>query len=152
MIDGGRFREQPLREWGRFSPLELNWNKNVNNIARVMEVQVELRSVLAIVLPTLGVLSGVIVGLVTYIVRRVVRRIDELAPKLEEHNSRLASLERGESAAGDSITMLMEAMDSRFAAMSGRYGDMQRDIDELRADLREIRGRFDRSRVSASDK
>lgn len=116
-----------------------------------MEVQVELRSVLTVVLPILGVLSGIIVGLITYIIRRVVRRLDELAPKLEEHTSRLSSLERGESVAGDSIAMLMEAMDSRFASLSGRYGDMQRDIDELRADLREIRGRFDRSRSSNAD-
>ena len=77
-----------------------------------------------------------------------------MAPKVEEHNGRLASLERGEVEASDSLTRVIDVMDARFeslreqyGSMSDRYGDMQHDIDGLRDDLREIRAGIGRHRL-----
>ena len=61
-----------------------------------MTTEVELRSVLAMVFPLLSILSTVIIAQRACIVRRVGRRVEDMSNKVQEHDPRIARLERSD--------------------------------------------------------
>lgn len=104
-----------------------------------MTTEIELRTVLTVVLPLLGILLTIIIGQTTYIVRRVERRVDDMSSKVQEHDPRIARLERSDEWDRSSTAQLLDLMDRHFSVWQGRYEEMQRELDEFRSELRTIR-------------
>lgn len=134
-----------------------------------MTTEVELRSVLAVVLPLLGTLLTIILAQTAYIVRRVDRRVDDMTTKVDAHEPRIARLERSDELDQLSTDRVLDLMDRHVAlwqerheslkrehdkehasmqrehtAMQREHTAMQRELDEFRDELRSIRDQRNR--------
>lgn len=115
-----------------------------------MTTEVELRSVLAVVLPLVGTLLTIIIAQTAYIVRRADRRLDDMTSKVDEHEPRIARLERSDELDWSSTERVLDLMDRHVANWQERHESlkrerekerraMQRELDEFREELRSIR-------------
>ena len=122
-----------------------------------MTTEVELRSVLAVVLPLVGTLLTIIIAQTAYIVRRADRRLDDMTSKVDEHEPRIARLERSDELDWSSTERVLDLMDRHVAnwqerheslkrerekerrAMQREHASMRRELDEFREELRSIR-------------
>ena len=104
-----------------------------------MTTEVELRSVLAVVLPLVGTLLTIIIAQTAYIVRRADRRLDDMTSKVDEHEPRIARLERSDELDWSSTERVLDLMDRHVANWQERHDSMQRELDEFRDELRSIR-------------
>ena len=122
-----------------------------------MTTEVELRSVLAVVLPLVGTLLTIIIAQTAYIVRRADRRLDDMTSKVDEHEPRIARLERSDELDWSSTERVLDLMDRHVAnwqerheslkrerekerrAMQREHASMRRELDEFRDELRSIR-------------
>ena len=122
-----------------------------------MTIEVELRSVLAVVLPLVGTLLTIIIAQTAYIVRRADRRLDDMTSKVDEHEPRIARLERSDELDWSSTERVLDLMDRHVAnwqerheslkrerekerrAMQREHASMRRELDEFREELRSIR-------------
>lgn len=111
-----------------------------------MTTEVELRSVLAVVLPLLGTLLTIILAQTAYIVRRVDRRVDHMTTKVDAHEPRIARLERSDELDQLSTDRVLDLMDRHVALWQERHESLkrehtatQRELVEFREELRSIR-------------
>ena len=111
-----------------------------------MTTEVELRSVLAVVLPLVGTLLTIIIAQTAYIVRRADRRLDDMTNKVDAQEPRIARLERSDELDWSSTARVLDLMDrhvanwqERHASMQREYALMRRELDEFREELRSIR-------------
>ena len=118
-----------------------------------MTTEVELRSVLAVVLPLVGTLLTIIIAQTAYIVRRADRRLDDMTSKVDEHEPRIARLERSNELDWSSTARVLDLMDRHVslwqqhhrsvqrehASIQRNHRSIERQMDEFRDELRSIR-------------
>ena len=109
-----------------------------------MTTEIELRTVLTVVLPLLGILLTIIIGQTTYIVRRVERRVDDMSSKVQEHEPRIARLESSDEWDRAYTARVLDLMERHVSMWQERHTTMQRELDEFRSELRSIRNLIDR--------
>ncbi len=109
-----------------------------------MTTEVELRRVLAAVLPLLSILLTVIIAQTVYIVGRVERRVEDMSNKVQEHDPRIARLDRSDELDRSGTARVLDLMDRHVSMWQDRYTSMQRELDEFRSELRSIRDSLNR--------